>query len=122
MSLALPIRDVTRGQGIASCLPLRSRPWHQAARLSWSGLLGRAAADPSLGRVTFQTGVYSALLAQLIAQELLRAVEDALCLLDGGLNLFDLPICRLAQPPRLLDKFPSTRNGLRRLTQIGSFR
>src|SRR3954467_11795876 len=55
MSLALPIRDVTRGQGIASCLPLRSRPWHQAARLSWSGLLGRAAADPSLGRVTFQT-------------------------------------------------------------------
>src|SRR3954462_4324407 len=56
MSLALPIRDVTRGQGIASCLPLRSRPWHQAARLSWSGLLGRAAADPSLGRVTFQTG------------------------------------------------------------------
>ena len=26
MSLALPIRDVTRGQGIASCLPLRSRP------------------------------------------------------------------------------------------------
>jgi hypothetical protein len=63
-----------------------------------------------------------ALLAQLIAQELLRAVEDALCLLDGGLNLFDLPICRLAQPPRLLDKFPSTRNGLRRLTQIGSLR
>src|SRR3954466_6917048 len=56
MSLALPIRDVTRGQGIASCLPLRSRPWHQAARLSWSGLLGRAAADPSLGRVTSQTG------------------------------------------------------------------
>src|SRR3954465_14501158 len=56
MSLALPIRDVTRGQGIAFCLPLRSRPWHQAARLSWSGLLGRAAADPSLGRVTFQTG------------------------------------------------------------------
>src|SRR3954447_16825573 len=56
MSLALPVRDVTRGQGIAFCLPLRSRPWHQAARLSWSGLLGRAAADPSLGRVTFQTG------------------------------------------------------------------
>src|SRR5215212_6622109 len=56
MSLALPIRDVTRGQGIAFCLPLRSRPWHQAARLSWSGLLGRAAADPSLGRVTSQTG------------------------------------------------------------------
>src|SRR5215212_3007268 len=56
MSLALPIRDVTRGQGIAFCRPLRSRPWRQAARLSWSGLLGRAAADPSLGRVTFQTG------------------------------------------------------------------
>ena len=35
-----------------------------------------------------------ALLTQLIAQELLRAVEEALCLLDGGLNLFDLPICR----------------------------
>src|SRR5215211_4311137 len=56
MSLAVPIRDVTRGQGIAFCRPLRSRPWRQAARLSWSGLLGRAAADPSLGRVTFQTG------------------------------------------------------------------
>src|SRR3954469_9103349 len=56
MSLTLPIRDVTRGQGIALCLPLRSRPWRQAARLSWSGLLGRAAADPSLGRVTSQTG------------------------------------------------------------------
>jgi hypothetical protein len=37
---------------------------------------------------------------RLVTQELLRAVEDALCLLDGGLNLFDLPICRLAQPPR----------------------
>src|SRR5215217_314249 len=56
MSLALPIRDVTRGQGIAFCRPLRSRPWRRAARPSSSGLLGRAAADPSLGRVTFQTG------------------------------------------------------------------
>ena len=27
MSLTLPIRDVTRGQGIALCLPLGSRPW-----------------------------------------------------------------------------------------------
>src|SRR3954453_5761495 len=33
-----------------------------------------------------------------VTQELVRAVEDALCLLDGGLNLFDLPIRRLAQP------------------------
>jgi hypothetical protein len=39
-----------------------------------------------------------ALLAQLIAQELLRAVEDALGLLNGGLHLFDLPIRRFAQP------------------------
>src|SRR3954447_24315418 len=56
MSLTLPIRDVTRGQGIALCLPLRSSPGRGAARPSWSGLLGRAAADPSLGRVTSQTG------------------------------------------------------------------
>jgi hypothetical protein len=41
-----------------------------------------------------------ALLAQLIAQELLRAAEDALGLLNGGLHLFDLPIRRFAQPPR----------------------
>jgi hypothetical protein len=56
---------------------------------------------------------------RLVTQELLRAVEDALGLLDGSLNLFDLPICRLAQPLGLLDKLPPTRNGLRRLTQIG---
>jgi hypothetical protein len=31
-----------------------------------------------------------------VTQELLRAVEDALGLLDGGLNLFDLPICCFA--------------------------
>ena len=56
---------------------------------------------------------------RLVTQELLRAVEDALCLLDGGLNPFDLPIRRLAQPLGLLDKLPPPRNGLRRLTQIG---
>jgi hypothetical protein len=61
----------------------------------------------------------SALLARAITEQLLRAVEDALCLLDGGLNLFDLPIRRLAQPLSLLDKLTPTRNGLCRLTQIG---
>jgi hypothetical protein len=54
MSLALPIREVTRGQGIAFCRPLRSRPWRQAARLSWSGLLGRAALSP-LGQPTLNS-------------------------------------------------------------------
>jgi hypothetical protein len=54
-----------------------------------------------------------------VTQELLRAVEDALGLLNGGLHLFDLPIRRFAQPLGLLDKFTPTRNGLRRLTQIG---
>jgi hypothetical protein len=62
----------------------------------------------------------SALLARAITEQLLRAVEDALCLLDGGLNLFDLPICLFAQAPGLVDKLPPPRNGLRRLTQIGS--
>jgi hypothetical protein len=42
-------------------------------------------------------------------------------LLDGGLHLFDLLIRLLPQPLGLLDKLPPTRNGLRRLTQIGSF-
>jgi len=50
---------------------------------------------------------------------LLRAVEDTISLLDGSLNLLDLPICRLAQPLGLLDKLPPTRNGLRRFIQIG---
>ena len=64
----------------------------------------------------------SALLARTITEQLLRAVEDTLCLLDGGLNLFDLPICRLAQPLSLLDKLAPTRNGLRRLTEFRSLR
>jgi hypothetical protein len=49
-----------------------------------------------------------------------RAVEDAICLLDGRLNLFDLPVRLFAQAPGLLDKLPPPRNGLRRLTQVGS--
>src|SRR3954452_20351404 len=44
--------------GRAACSAFFSlrAPGGQAARLSWSGLLSRAAAVPSLGRVTFQTG------------------------------------------------------------------
>ena len=56
---------------------------------------------------------------RLVAQELLRAVESAACLLDGGLNPFDLPIRLFPQPLGLLDKLPPLRNGLRRLMQIG---
>jgi hypothetical protein len=33
-----------------------------------------------------------ALLARLITQELVQVVEDALCLLNDGLHLFDLPL------------------------------
>ena len=55
-----------------------------------------------------------------ITQELVRAVKDAIGLLDGRLNLFDLPVRLFAQPPGVLDKLPPPRNGLRRLTQIGS--
>jgi hypothetical protein len=48
-----------------------------------------------------------------------RSRTPSACLLNGGLHLFDLPIRRFAQPLGLLDKFTPTRNGLRRLTQIG---
>jgi hypothetical protein len=54
---------------------------------------------------------FGALLARRVTQELVRAVEDAIGLLDGRLNLFDLPACLLAQPLSLLDKLPPTRNG-----------
>ena len=56
---------------------------------------------------------------RLVAQELLRAVESAACLLDGGLNPFDLPIRLFPQPLGLLDKLPALRNGLRRFIQFG---
>ena len=59
---------------------------------------------------------------RLITQELLRAVESAACLLDGGLNPFDLPIRLFPQPLGLLDKLPPLRKSLRRFTQIGSLR
>src|SRR5215210_6859444 len=44
--------------GRAACSAFFSlrAPGGQAAGLSWSGLLSHAAAVPSLGRVTFQTG------------------------------------------------------------------
>src|SRR4051794_36713255 len=54
-SLVLPVRDVTSAVSNASCLSSFENLLG-AARLSPSGVLSRAAADPSLGRVTFQTG------------------------------------------------------------------
>ena len=54
---------------------------------------------------------FGALLARRVTQELVRAVEDAIGLLDGRLNLFDLPARLFAQPLGLLDKLPPTRNG-----------
>ncbi len=56
-----------------------------------------------------------------ITQELVRAVEDALCLLDGGLDPFDLPVRLFAQPLGLLDKLTPTRNGVRRFAEFRSF-
>jgi len=58
-------------------------------------------------------------LAAFVAQELLRAVESAACLLDGGLNPLDLPTRLFPQPLGLLDKLTPPRKSLRRLTQIG---
>jgi len=52
---------------------------------------------------------------------MVRAVKDAIGLLDGCLNLFDQPIRLLAQPPGSFDKLAPTRNSLRRLIQLGSF-
>jgi hypothetical protein len=63
-----------------------------------------------------------ALLVRLVTQELLRAVEGAIRLIKGGLDLFDLSLRLIPQPLSLLDKLAPTRNGLRRLTQIGSLR
>lgn len=49
----------------------------------------------------------------------MRAVEDAICLLQGRLDLFDLPVRLFADPPGLLDDLTPARNGLRRLVQLG---
>ncbi len=57
-----------------------------------------------------------------LTEELVRAVEDALCLLEGRLDLFDLPIRLFTEPPGLLDELTPTRNGPHRLTQFGSIR
>jgi len=55
-----------------------------------------------------------------VAQELVRAIESAIRLLDGGLNTFDLLIRLFTQPLGLFNKLPPPRDGLRRFTQIGS--
>jgi len=51
-----------------------------------------------------------ALLVRLVTQELLRAVEGAICLLDGGLHLFDLLIRLLPELLGSLDKLTPTRS------------
>ena len=72
-------------------------------------------------RSTRQRGwlAHGPLLALSVTKQLLRAVEDPIGLLDGGLHLFDLPVRLLAQPSGFLDKLPPARNGLCRFTQIG---
>ncbi len=88
-------------------------------------LLSAAMMLPGTSRPsTAATRAKAELLAELVTltKEFVRAVEDAICLLQARLNLFNLPIRLFAQPPGLLDKFTATRDDLRRLTQFGSIR
>lgn len=59
-------------------------------------------------------------LARLIAQELVRSVEDVVGLLKGRLNLRDLPVRLVTRLPGLFDKLTPPRNSLRRSPQLRS--
>lgn len=59
-------------------------------------------------------------LARLIAQELVRSVEDVVGLLKGRLNLRDLPVRLVTRLLGLFDKLTPPRNSLRRSPQLRS--